>query len=58
MARMLNEEMMMVTYSIKQEHGKASGFISVPIVAFTMALARLKLYEVLDTERIGTIHGH
>ena len=48
-ARLVNEEMMMVTYSIKEEHSKASGFVSVPIAAFTTALARLKLYDVLDT---------
>ena len=47
-ARLVNNEMMMVTYTIKEEHAKSSGFVSVPIAAFTTALARLKLYDVLD----------
>ena len=55
-AILVNDEMMMVTYVTKEGHQKPSGFTSVPIAAFTTALARLKLYGILDIVKNDAIY--
>ena len=55
-ARLVNDVMMMVTYVTKEGHQKPSGFASVPIAAFTTALARLKLYGILDIVKTDAIY--